>query len=724
MAFPFTHQLDQMNCGPACLHMIATYYGKKHSLQYIRENCHLTKTGVSMFGIVEGAEKIGLKTVAAKINYDKLKEIPLPCIVHWNQNHFVVVYNVKGDTVYIADPGHGLVKISKEVFLKSWLGTSDELGIVLLFEPTPEFHSQQEIIEEKKTFSYFLNYLRPYKSMIVQLLLGLVVASIFDLLMPFLTQSLVDYGINFQNLNFIYVVLVAQVVIFFSRMAVELIRSRILLHLGSRINIAIISDYLYKLLSLPIPFFDSKLLGDFTQRINDHKRIESFLTEQTLSIIFSLFSLIIFSVILAWYSWKVLLVFMIGSILSVLWIIIFQKKRKQLDYLNFNRAAENQSNMYELIKGIDEIKLGNLQIQKRWQWQKLQARLYAIRFKALNLAQMQAIGNSSINRFKNILITFIAALEVINGSISLGMMMAITYIVGQLNSPIDRLLDFIRTTQDAKISFERLSEVNEQAPEDDPNLSLLESVPANSDIIIQNLSFGYEGPNGVQVLNNLNCTIPNGKTTAIVGASGSGKTTLLKLLLKFYSPTKGDIYIGNHKLTNINAQCWRNQIGAVMQDGYIFTDTITKNIIGSAEKIDGQKLDEAVHIANISMLINKLPMGFTTKIGSGGDGLSSGQKQRLLIARAVYKNPDYIFFDEATSALDANNEKVIIDNLSKFCKNKTVIVIAHRLSTVKNADQIIVLDDGKIVESGNHESLTASRGKYFDLVKNQLELGN
>jgi ATP-binding cassette subfamily B protein len=723
-SFPFVKQYDQMDCGPTCLQMIAQFYGKSYSLQYLREQSFLTKTGASLFGVSEAAEKIGFRATGAHVSFEQLSKIPLPCIAHWQQDHFIVIYKVEKNKISIADPAHGLIKLNKQDFEIGWKSNAHEQGVVLILEPTPIFYENPGVAKTEKSYSYFLNYLRPYKPMIIQLLLGLIVAAIFDLFMPFLTQAIVDYGINYQNVHFIYIVILAQVFLFLSRITVELIRSRILLHIGARVNIAIIADYLNKIMYLPITFFDSKLMGDFTQRINDHKRIESFLTAQTLNILFSMFSLVVFSGILIWYNYKIFAVFFIGSILGIIWILLFQKKRKELDYLSFNRTAENQSNIFEFFTGVNEIKLNNLYLKKRWQWEEIQAKLYKVRMKSLNLAQLQGIGTSFINQTKNILITLITALEVINGSISLGIMMAIMYIVGQLNSPIERLIDFIRSAQDAKISFERLNEVQSLEPEDANTSTLETSIIDGSDIVLKNVSFSYEGPNAPLILENLNITIPGGKTTAIVGTSGSGKTTLLKLLLKFYKPSHGNIEIGGANLSNITASFWRSKCGVVMQDGYLFTDSITKNIIGNDEKINAEKINNAVRLANMEHTINKLPLGFTTKIGAGGQGLSIGQKQRLLIARAVYKDPAYLLFDEATSSLDANNEKVIMQNLQAFSQTKTTIVIAHRLSTVKNADLIIVLEDGKIVETGNHQHLTSQQGKYYELVKNQLELGS
>ncbi len=736
MPFPSYIQLDQMDCGPTCLRMIAKHYGGNYSLESLRGISSITREGVSLLGISEAAEKIGFKTLAAAVSFEQLdKEISLPCILHWNQNHFVVIppqnysSHHSNNKLLVADPAHGLVKVDKDSFLKSWISTENNKGIVLMLEPTPLFY-QQEDDKENRGFGFLVGYIRPYKKFLAQLFLGMLLGSILSLIFPFLTQSLVDYGVNHQNTGFIKLILFSQLALFIGTTAVEMIRSWIILHMNSRINISIISDFLVKLMKLPARFFDTKMIGDITQRINDHHRIEQFLTTNTIGTLFSFISLIVFAIVLGIYSLKILFIFLIGSLFSIGWIILFLRKRKQIDYKRFQQLSNNQDSIYELITGMQEIKLNNSETRKRWEWERIQAKLFKLNIGSLALEQYQQSGNLFFTQLKNILISYIAAREVVNGNMTLGMMLSISYIIGQLNSPIEQLLSFFRSAQDAKISLERIGEIHHRKNEE-PDLHS-DSVPTNlnalpsvgsGDISLKQVSFQYGGATSPFVLKDIDLVIPKGKVTAIVGSSGSGKSTLLKMLVSFYQPTLGSIMVNDHELSGVSPRWWRSQCGVVMQEGFIFSDTIAKNISVSDENVDQQKLMHAVNTANIESFIKELPLGFNTKIGNSGSGISTGQKQRLLIARAVYKNPDYLFFDEATSALDAQNEKIIMQQLDRFFKGKTVVVIAHRLSTVKNADQIIVLEQGKIVETGNHQSLTSKRGRYFELVKNQLELG-
>jgi ATP-binding cassette, subfamily B, bacterial len=737
MPFPVYKQLDQMDCGPTCLRMIAKHYGRTHSLESLRDLCHLSREGVSLLGIAEAAEKIGFKTLAASVTIEQLdNEVSLPCILHWNQNHFVVLppqnasLNNTRDKVLVADPGHGMIKADRETFIKSWIGTGENKGIVLLLEPTPLFYQGENEKQPSQGFRFLIQYLKPYKKYIWQLFLGMLLGSLLSLIFPFLTQSLVDYGVNHQNMGFIRLVLISQLVLFLGTMAVEMIRSWILLHMNSRINISIIADFLVKLMKLPIRFFDTKLIGDINQRINDHHRIEQFLTTNTLNSLFSFVSLLIFSVVLGIYSPTILLIFLSGSIFCIVWILLFLKKRKNLDYKRFQELSNNQNSIYELITGMQEIKLNNCETRKRWEWEGIQAKLFKLNMGSLALEQYQQTGNLFFTQLKNIIISYIAAREVVTGNMSLGMMLSVSYIIGQMNSPLEQLLSFFRSAQDAKISLERLSEIHERTDEEHkagpvgisaPGLNV--ALQRSADLRLENVSFSYGGAECPQVLKNISLRIPEGKVTAIVGSSGSGKTTLLKMLLRFYEPVAGRIFVGNSELSTLSPRWWRNQCGVVMQEGFIFSDTIARNIAVSDEKINQKKLQHAVRVGNIASFISELPLGYTTKLGSSGNGISTGQKQRMLIARAVYKNPKYLFFDEATSALDANNEKVIMENLDRFFHGKTVVVIAHRLSTVKNADQIVVLEQGRIAEIGDHQSLTKKKGKYFELVRNQLELG-
>ena len=727
MSFTHYNQIDAMDCGPTCLRMVAKHYGKTYSLAKLREMSHIGKQGVSLLGISEAAEQIGFRTLAVKTNFNQmLEDALLPFIAHWNQNHFVVVYKMTDTHVWIADPASDKHKLSKEDFLKSW--ASDTIngvdhGIALLLEKTPNFNEIEDEDVSSKGFAYLFKYIWNYKSLLIQIFLGFLLGSLFQLIFPFLTQSIVDVGIQNQDINFIYLILAGQLMLFFSQTVVNFIRSWILLHIGARVNISLISDFLSKLMKLPISFFDTKMTGDIMQRISDNARIQNFLTSSSLNMVFSLFNLVLFSGVLLFYNFWIFVVFVSGAVLYVLWIILFLKRRKEIDYLQFNQRSDNQSKIVQLISGMQEIKLNNAEKQKRWEWERIQAKLYKISLKSLALEQWQQGGATFINQLSNIIMTFLTAKLVIDGNITLGMMLAVQYIIGQLNAPLSQMIGFFQTAQDAKISLERLSEIHQKEDEIESDKSSLLDLPEQRDIHFRNVSFSYDGTERNYVLRNIDLDIPQGKTTAIVGMSGSGKTTLLKLLMKFYEPNEGEIKIGSAPLTNISNRMWRDSLGTVMQEGYIFSDTIANNIAVGDENIDKKRLSEAVKIANIESFIESLPLAYNTKIGQEGMGLSQGQKQRLLIARAVYKNPDLMLFDEATNALDAKNELVIMDSLNSFYKNKTVIIVAHRLSTVKNADQIIVLEDGEIIERGNHQDLTKLKGVYYTLVKNQLELG-
>lgn len=729
-------QHDQMDCGPACLAMIASSYGKNYSLQYLRDHSFITKEGVSMFGIVEASKKIGFETLPVKLTVEKLINFPnsLPCILHWGKNHFVVLKKVKKKfmsseyTFQIADPAHGLISIKEQEFKKYWI-SSENMGIALILKPSEDFFALEVPQEKKITLSYILKYLTPYKWQLVLMFLLLLAGSAITLVFPFLTQALIDKGVSAKNLNLIALILLSQLGLFLGSITIEVFRNWLMLFIGTKLSITIISEFLKKMLQLPIRFFDTKKMGDFNQRIQDNERIEEFLTSHSLLTFFSIINFSVFFGVLLYYDYTILLVYLILTILSIGWSFYWLKKRKILDYLRFQQRAENQESVFEIIKGVTEMKLNQFEDFKRSQWEEVQQKLFKVNIKILKLNQIQLSGFEFMNQLKNILVTFLAATLVVNDKMTLGGLLSVSYIIGQMNSPVNQLISFFRSLQDAKLSLERLNEVQSYPTEERPDQidlfpEKIENQQQTKGIRFENVSFQYGGSRSPYVLKNINLLIPEGKITAIVGTSGSGKTTLMKLLLKFYEPTVGTIFYDGIDIGAISPKNLRSGCGVVMQDGYIFSDTIERNIITGNKEGEYNRLMQAARTANIDEFVESLPLKFNTKIGASGNGISGGQKQRILIARAVYKDPHYIFFDEATSALDAENEKIIHDNLQSFFKGKTVIIVAHRLSTVKNADQIIVLKNGEIVEQGNHNELVNKKADYFNLVKNQLELGN
>ncbi len=721
--FPLFKQHDSMDCGPSCLRMIAKYYGKNFSLNSLREASYLTREGVSLQGISYAAESIGLRTFGSKITLKELvNKAPLPCIVHWEENHFVVVHKATAKKIYVADPAKGLLSYKHESFVKKWTGRNEleARGIVLLLSPSPLFYEKEE--SNKQSWSFFFKYLRPHKYLFIQVLFALIFGTILSLITPFLTQATVDVGINNNDLNFVLLILGAQLMLTLGSTFVSYIQSWILLHVGTRISIVFISDFIMKILKLPLHFFETKSIGDILQRMSDNGRVQSFITSSLFTIILSLLNFIIFSLILGYYNLTLLTIFLVGNFFYVIWVLIFMKKRREFDYKGFELNAQSNNKILQLFNGIEDIKLNNIERTKRWEWENVQILQYKLSIKTLLWGQFQSSGSLLINSVKNILMSFIAAKSVIEGSMTLGMMLSVQYIIGQLQGPINAFIGLVHSYQDAKISIERLGEVHEIENEDTKESNISE-IPSKADLMVENLSFQYEGPDSPFVINNLSCIIPHNKVTAIVGASGSGKTTLLKLLLKFYKPTSGIVKLNKTNISNISSELWRMNCGTVMQSSYIFDDTIEKNIaIDDSKKIDYQKLHKSVRIANIDEWIESLPLNYKTKIGNEGNGLSQGQKQRLLIARAIYKNPQYLFLDEATNSLDATNERSVMEKLRNFFNNKTVIIVAHRLSTVKNADQILVLNQGEIIERGTHESLVNKKGYYFNLIKDQLEV--
>ena len=730
-------QTDFMDCGATCLKIVASHYGRYLDLSYLRKICNISRQGVSLLNLADAADSLGMQSSGAQLSWSQLrKKTPLPCIIHWNQNHFVVVNKITKHKnqwyVCVSDPAAGLLKYTEEAFLKSWLeikGTegNPDKGIALLLEPTPAFYEQKDVDQAKDkkfTLKHLIKYLKPHRRNIIQLFLAMIVASLLSLILPFITQSVVDQGVTLGKLGFVKTMLIAQLLIVIGQLANDLIRNWLMLHMTARVSISLISDFLAKLMRLPISFFDTKMTGDIMQRIQDHDRIQDFLTNSLLSIVMAVVLLIIYGAILGGYNLWILGVFLIGTALYIGWVLAFLKWRRKLDYMRFQEAANNQSSIVQLIGGMQDIKLNNCEKQKRWEWERIQAKLFKISIKGLSLSQAQQIGGTFIDQTKNILISFLAAKSVIDGDMTLGMMTALTYIIGQLNAPVSQFISFAREYQDANISMERLGEIHNREDEEPNGTDKIHDIPEDAGLEFSGVTFQYEGSHSPKVLDNISLKVTHGRVTAIVGASGSGKTTMMKMMLGFYPPVEGTVTLGGVELKNYSESAWRRQCGCVMQEGYIFSNSIAENIALCDETPDMQRVRQAADVANIREWIEKLPLGYNTKIGADGHGLSVGQKQRILIARAAYKNSPYLFFDEATNSLDANNEKAIMENLDRLFEDKTVVIIAHRLSTVKNADNIIVLDSGHIVEEGTHAELTARKGYYYELVRNQLELGN
>lgn len=732
--FPHFLQHDAADCGPASLRMIAKYYGKEYSAEMLRRHCYISREGVSMLGISDAAEYIGFRTIGVRISFEQLvEEVQLPCILHWNQNHFVVCYKIQKNSrgrydIYISDPASQRLCYTKNEFLKCWLSTisdNTEKGSALLLEPGVDFGKQDEEFESKKhSISFFFKYLFPYKGQFLQLLFGMLIGNLLQFIFPFLTQAMVDRGIGDKNLNLITLILIAQLTLFLAQLSIGYIRGWILLHINSRINISLISDFLIKLMNMPLHFFDTKRIGDIMQRIGDHVRIKKFLMSNSFSIIFSLTNFIIFGCILGYYNLKILIIFMIGNAFYILWVLYFMKYRRELDIKHFNQASAEQNKIIQLIQGMQDIKLNNCEKQKRWEWEHVQVNLFKISVRGLTIGQIQQAGTVFFTQSTYIIISFIAARAVVGGEMTLGMMMSLTYIVSQISAPISDFIGFAQAFQDAKISLERLNEIHAQEDEETGITGKNTSLPKDKSIYINRLKFNYEGSERNYTLDDISLVIPEYKVTAIVGESGSGKTTLIKLMQGFYQPNSGSIKVGNLNLNSINPHLWRSKTGSVMQDSFIFSDTIANNIALNTDEIDRKRLYHAAVMANIDEFISEFPLGYNTKIGMEGVGISLGQRQRLLIARAIYKNPEYIFFDEATNSLDATNERIIMDNLKDFYKGRTVVIAAHRLSTVMNSDQIIVMKQGRIVEVGTHIELVKKQGYYYMLVKNQLNFGN
>ncbi|MCF6407050.1 peptidase domain-containing ABC transporter [Chitinophaga filiformis] len=725
--FPRYKQSDAMDCGPTCLKMVAAHYGRQFPLQYLRELSKSTRQGVTVADLVAAGESLGFKTFPAELPFTVLSEkAPLPCILHWEKQHFVVLHSITATHAYVADPAVGrTITYTKEQFLKAWRKEEESTsGRALFLEPTAGFYAQESIAEPVVSLKTLYPYLRAHKKELIPVFATLILAAGCSLVIPMLTRAIADSGIRTHDIPLLLLICAGQLMLFLGRMVMDFIRARLLYKLGTGISIQMLRSFLLKLMQLPLPFFDNRHAGDNMQRIADNQRVEDFLTSVFVTFVMAAITTLVLGCVLLYYHLLIFLLFVTGAIASIIWANSFQEKRKMLDQQKFKALAANQQILLEIFGAMQEIKLTGSEEIKSTQWQQLQERSFGLKLETLRMDQfMQGIG-LFINEIKNVIITSLAAILVIKGELSLGTMLAVTYICGQLNTPVLQLADFIRSSQNTLFSLQRMAEVQHEPNEDEQNTTVLPALTGNGqDIRLNNIQFRYGHQHSSVVLDDIHLTIPAGKITAIVGMSGSGKTTLLKLLLKFYAPVKGEIRIGEQALASINAKAWRRQCGVVMQDGYIFMDTIANNIYCGNSDRNTERLHTACKMANIHDFFTSMPFGYDTVVGKDGYGLSEGQKQRLLIARMIYRDPAYIFLDEATNSLDAHNERAIINSLEHFFPGKTVVIVAHRLSTVKHAHQIVVMDQGKIAEYGSHQELIAARGAYYQLIKNQLELG-
>lgn len=720
LRFPHEYQMDSMDCGPAVLKIICRFYGQYHSVQRLRDLCGISREGVSFQDLCYGAEKVGLRAFATEVSIDDMcKIVKLPCIVHWKSNHFIVVYKATLKKVYVSDPAKGLVTYTLQEFVNGWYTESNKTGAVLLLEPTPEFYNQSFRKRRKQTIEKIANYFFPYKNNFVVLFGVMLLVTILQGCLPFISKAVIDVGIHTQDISFINMVLIANIVIVISVTMSNAVRDWLLLNITSRVNISLISDYLTKLMGLPITFFENKMIGDILQRAQDHERIRAFIMNNSLNLIFSSLTFIVFSIILVVYNTTIFFIFLGTGSLYVVWVLGFLSLRRKLDGEYFDLVARNQSYWVETVKSISDIKINNFEQKHRWSWEKIQARLYRLNMKLLTITNMQRLGGQFVLSMQNLLITFFCAKAVIKGDITFGVMISTQFMIGMLSAPLSQFINFIISAQYAKISFMRINEIHELEDEETIAMASNGPLPLKREISLYNVYYRYTY-NSPFVLQQVYLTIPEGKITAIVGGSGSGKSTLLKLLLRFYQPSMGEVRLGNMNIRNISIREWRKQTGVVLQDGTIMNDTIIRNVVMGDEDIDFKRLEEALEIANILSEVRQMPQGFHTKIGEEGRGLSGGQRQRILIARALYRNPRYLFLDEATNALDAINEAKIVEALNNAFQSRTVVVVAHRLSTIKNAHQIVVLNNGIITEIGNHSTLMTKRGDYYQLVTNQL----
>ncbi|MEE1298103.1 MAG: peptidase domain-containing ABC transporter [Muribaculaceae bacterium] len=716
-------QLEHSDCGITCIRIIAYFYGVDIPLKFLRSICDISRVGISIRDILSATKKIGFEANAVKVSAEDILKMPLPAILYWENKHYIVLYKIKNNKFYIADPGRGKLILDNEEFLNSWL-YGNSMGLAIVLAPKEEFYNIDFGIKDSSESGLFKlakkSISKHLKRFIAVIVLSIVVM-LADMITPLIFQSTIDEGIEGKDINLVWVLCLSQFLIFIGYSLSDNVINIILTKTGLKVSIDMMNEYLSKLISFPISFFDRKVNSDFIQKIEDQNRIKNFLIDFPSSAFLTGINIVVFSAMLIYYNYIIFLILLAATFLGFLWTKTFLQKRENIDYSYFYYSSNNRNNIYELINGMQEIKINNAHNIRIAKWKETQLKINELSFKTVLLKMLVNGGNSVLSRIKDIIITGACATLVIKGNMSVGEMMTISYITGRLSSPFSYILNSLNTMQDATMSYERIDEIINKPLDNKSKYKEHDNIQS---IIFSNVSFKYPGSYSPYVLKDINITIPQGKVTAIVGCSGSGKSTLLKLMLGFYIPQKGDIYAGKYNMSDIDTDNWISRCGVVMQNGFIFSGTILENIALSDSKPDINRVKYVTNLACINEFIDTLPMGYHTKIGVTGVELSGGQKQRILIARAVYKNPSFIFLDEATNALDAKNERVIVENLNEFYKGRTVVIVAHRLSTVKNADNIIVLEGGRVAETGNHESLIAQRGAYFNLVRNQLELGN
>ena len=728
-SFRQVFQTDSMDCGAACLCMIARHYGKKYSMRFFRENAHISREGISMLGLSMAAEKVGFRTLSAKITVEQLAEqIALPCILHWDGRHYVVCHRVSGkgsDRVFhICDPAIGKIRVRGDELRSHWLSGhlgEEEVGLAMQLEPAPDFREKQpEDPADGFGLLFFSRYILPHKWQLAGLLFGALVVMTMGYFLPFISQSVVDIGILGRNMDFIVLMMAMQLMISFSQTTVMFMQGWVSLHVNTVINVRLISDYLGKLARMPLPFFEVRTLGDILQRIGDHDRIKSFLMNDLTDIVFATVTFVTFSVVLGIYNWRILAIFLLGNTAYALWVVSFMHYRRELDNRVFQQSATLQNNMVQFIRGMQEIKLNNLEERKCREWESLQAGLYRLGRRGLMIGQVQQAGLLVFSTTTGIAISYMTARRVVDGEMTLGMMTSLSFILGQVSGPIGSFIGFIQRYQDARISLERLGDIHARKEGGMDEGTGRNGMPTGKDIRFRNVSFSYNGMDRDMVLKDISFTIPQGHVTAIVGRSGCGKTTLMKLMQGFYQPVHGTVEVGGTPLPDISLREWRTHLGAVMQDGYIFSDSIAGNVAVD-EDADMARVEDALEAVNMKGFVHSLPNGTDTKIGEDGLQLSQGQRQRILLARVIYKRPEYIFLDEATNSLDTKNENDIMAYIKKNLKGHTVIIVAHRLSTIRDADSIVVLENGRVAEQGVHSQLLCNKGIYYQLVQAQLD---